>query len=254
MIHNNPTVETKITQEMIDRRRMELTKMQLSDDELRRQKALIDQQEKTLTHDPNVMVIIELIDEQTKKGLTKPLVWSRNYDETEVKFGFWGQPRKRTLFGKTYELAAWQEVVPADMALPKVESMPKAWKLVFDPRRMPPEGAPVSPDTEPQDESPQDGNSEEPTDASENSELDDALLDTQDDSEPDPALLDTPEEPDLPDEFSDALIEDKDYEEFLELEKDVVSQGGPTIGQIKKSADPEKVERYNELREMYHPE
>ena len=74
-----------------------------------------------------------------------------------------------------------------------------------------------------------------------------------------------PTEPSFEDDFSDSILDDSDpaaepaadddtYREFLALEQEIISQGGPTKGQIKKNVDTEKAQRYNELRDLYQSE
>lgn len=72
---------------------------------------------------PEVMVVLEYVARDRDKR-KKPLVWN----VAEVFYGFWRSARE------SRGLAAWQEWVPASEALPRTDSFPDKWRLVYDPR------------------------------------------------------------------------------------------------------------------------
>ena len=73
--------------------------------------------------DDSVMVKIEYVDPSREKMKT-PLVMSIG----AAFYGFWRSPRP------SRDLAPWQEWMPAGCALPRADSHPEKWKLIFDPR------------------------------------------------------------------------------------------------------------------------
>lgn len=266
MIHLNPSVDEKITREQIDADRARLTRMKLSDDEYARQLALIEQKEKDMRYDPDVFVVVELISEDERRRYrSAPLFMSRTYGEDSVRFAFWGKPRpKRELFGNVYSLDAWQEVMPADMILPRCDNMPHIWKIVADPR----EGTPLplagmpAPHPKTQPEPMEDADATEEAIATENATATEDAEDSDDLDAREPVSDEVPEddfsEPMLGDEADDeqylgpdaGIDEEALQEEYDVLAEEILYKSGRKKGKIKSSADEEKVARFNELRDL----
>ena len=190
----------------------------------------------TQRYDPGVLVVIEYVHPDREKE-QRPIIW----DIEGVKYGFWRNPRK------TKGLEAWQERVPASAGLPRVDNIPRFWKLIHDPREAyavqpedvaPPSIAPpVAPTAAPEPI---------PAPVPIVTEMDAAA----------PEILEPIEAEGLETEelgeFEVPELPDDDEQEYILLCDEILIQRGPRTGQVKKSATPEQVARWTELRERFN--